>query len=149
MVPLLVPLLDDELARDDAVAGLRRYSLISAPRDGRVSVHRLVQAITLDLLPAEDRAAWRRAAAALIEAALPGEPQDPGSWPVFAALLPHAQAVLDPASSGMFGWPSTSGITAGTPPLATWSGRSSRPGRRAWAPTTPIRSSPAPTWPSG
>ncbi len=102
VVPLLAPLLDDELARDNAVAGLRRYSLISAPRDGRVSVHRLVQAITLHLLPAPDRAAWRRAAAALIEAALPGDPQDPGSWPVFAALLPHAQAVLDPAGSGMF-----------------------------------------------
>jgi hypothetical protein len=102
VIPLLAPLLDDELARDNAVAGLRRYSLISAPRDGRVSVHRLVQAITLHLLPAPDRAAWRRAAAAMIEAALPREPQDPDSWPVFAALLPHARAVLDPASSAMF-----------------------------------------------
>jgi hypothetical protein len=102
VIPLLAPLLDDELARDDAVAGLRRYSLISAPRDGRVSVHRLVQAITLQLLPEQDRAAWRRAAAALIEAALPPDPQDPGSWPMFATLLPHARAALDPASSGMF-----------------------------------------------
>jgi hypothetical protein len=98
----VIPLLDDELARDDAVAGLRRYSLISAPRDGRVSVHRLVQAITLHLLPEDEGAAWRRAAAALIEAALPQEPRDPDSWPVFAALLPHAQAVLDPASAAMF-----------------------------------------------
>jgi hypothetical protein len=102
VIPLLAPLLDDELARDNAVAGLRRYSLISAPRDGRVSVHRLVQAITLHLLPAQDRAAWRRAAAALIEATIPPDPQDPGSWPVFAAMLPHARAVLDPASGGMF-----------------------------------------------
>jgi len=102
VIPLLAPLLDDELARDDAVAGLRRYSLISAPRDGLVSVHRLVQAITLHRLPEEDRAAWRRAAAALIEAALPREPQDPDAWPAFAALLPHAQAVLDPAGRGMF-----------------------------------------------
>ena len=53
VAPLLGPLLDDELARDDAVAALRRYSLISAPHDGRVSVHRLVQAITLAQLPAE------------------------------------------------------------------------------------------------
>jgi hypothetical protein len=102
VIPLLEPLLDDELARDDALAGLRRYSLISAPREGRVSVHRLVQAITLQLLPEEDRAAWGHAAAALIEAALPREPQDPDAWPAFAALLPHARAVLDPASSGMF-----------------------------------------------
>ena len=100
--PLLVPLLADELARDEAVAGLRRFSLISAPRGGLVSVHRLVQAITLDQLPAEEAAAWRRAAAAVIGAALPGDPEDPGCWPVFAALLPHAQAALDPASYGMY-----------------------------------------------
>jgi len=99
--PVLVPLLDDELARDEAVAGLRRFSLISAPRGGLVSVHRLVQAITLDQLPPVEAEAWRRAAAAVIGAALPGDPQDPGCWPVFAVLLPHAQAVLDPASNGM------------------------------------------------
>jgi hypothetical protein len=99
--PLLVPLLDDDLARDEAVAGLRRFSLISAPRDGLVSVHRLIQTITLDQLPQEEAAAWRRAAAVVIQAALPGDPQDPGSWPVFAALLPHAQAALDLASYGM------------------------------------------------
>ena len=52
---LLVPLLDDDLARDEAVAGLRRFSLISAPRDGLISVHRLVQAITLDQLPQRRR----------------------------------------------------------------------------------------------
>ena len=101
VAPVLVPLLEDDLARDEAVAGLRRFSLISAPRGGLVSVHRLVQAITLSELPAEEAEAWRRAAAAVIGAALPGDPQDPGCWPVFAALLPHAQAVLDPASDGM------------------------------------------------
>ena len=102
VAPLLVPLLDDELARDEAVAGLRRFSLISAPRGGLVSVHRLVQAITLDQLSPDEAAAWRQAAAAVIEAALPDDPQDPGSWSVFAALLPHAQAGLDPASYGMY-----------------------------------------------
>ena len=99
--PVLVPLLGDELARDEAVAGLRRFSLISAPRGGLVSVHRLVQAITLDQLPTGEAATWRRAAAAVIQAALPGSPEDPGCWPVFAALLPHAQAALDTASYGM------------------------------------------------
>ena len=39
---VLEPLLSDPLAADDAVAVLRRYSLISAPQDGAVSVHRLV-----------------------------------------------------------------------------------------------------------
>ena len=102
VAPLLGPLLHDELARDEAVAGLRRYSLISAPRDGRVSVHRLVQEITLNQLAGDERTAWRQAAAAMIEVALPDDPQDPASWPVFAALLPHAQAALDPAAIGMF-----------------------------------------------
>jgi tetratricopeptide repeat protein len=102
VAPSLVPLLEDDLARDEAVAGLRRFSLISAPRGGLVSVHRLVQAITLDQLPAQEAEAWRRAAAAVIGAALPDDPDDPGCWPVFAALLPHAQAALDPASYGMY-----------------------------------------------
>ena len=54
---VLVPLLEDPLAADDAVAALRRYSLISPPHDGPVSVHRLVQAVTLAQLPAEQAAA--------------------------------------------------------------------------------------------
>ena len=102
VAPLLGPLLADELARDEAVTGLRRYSLISAPHDGLVSVHRLVQAITLAQLTEEAASAWRQAAAEVIEAALPGDPEYPADWPVFAALLPHAQAALAPASSGMY-----------------------------------------------
>ena len=101
VAPLLLPLLDDDLTRDEAVARLRWFSLISAPRGGLVSVHRLVQAITLTQLPAWEADAWRQATAAVIEAALPADPNDPGSWPVFAALLSHAQAALDPASDGM------------------------------------------------
>src|ERR1035438_2669621 len=45
---------------------------------------------------------FRSAAAVIGAALLPGDPEDPGSWPVFAALLPHAQATLDPASDGMY-----------------------------------------------
>ena len=100
VAPVLVPLLGDDLVRDEAVAGLRRFSLISAPRGGLISVHRLVQAIP-GTLPVDEAAAWRQAVAAVIGAALPGDPDDPGCWPVFAALLPHAQAALDPASDGM------------------------------------------------
>jgi hypothetical protein len=99
VAPLLVPLLEDDLARDDAVAGLRRYSLISEPRDGLISVHRLVQAITLAQLPAGVAAAWRQATAALVGAALPADPPWlPGTWPGYAMLLPHVQAAA-PANS--------------------------------------------------
>ena len=41
------PLLGDPVAAGDAVAALRRYSLVTPAGDGMVLVHRLVQAITL------------------------------------------------------------------------------------------------------
>ena len=96
--PVLAPLLEDSLAVDDAITALRRYSLISPPAAGVVSVHRLVQAITLAQLTEQQAAAWQQATAALITAALPGDSQQPASWPAYAALLPHARAAL-PLSS--------------------------------------------------
>jgi hypothetical protein len=91
----------DELVLDDAVRALRRFSLIGPPAQGATTVHRLVQAITLDQLPDdEERNAWRRATALLVEAALPGNPDDPSTWPEWAVLLPHALATLEPGSAG-------------------------------------------------
>ena len=94
VAPVLVPLIDDPLAADDAIAALRRYSLITPAADGTVLVHRLVQMVTADQIPAELAGAWRQAATALIEVAIPNDPQRPNTWPDFAALLPHAQAAL-------------------------------------------------------
>src|SRR6516165_426471 len=101
VAPVLAPLLDDELAAGDAIAALRRYSLISLPADGSVSVHRLVQAVTVDQMPAELAEAWQRAAAALIEAVIPAATALPETWLVCAELLPHAQAALADDSDGM------------------------------------------------
>jgi Domain of unknown function (DUF4062)/Tetratricopeptide repeat len=98
----LAPLLDDELAAGDAVAVLREYSLARPVGDGAVSVHRLVQAVTADQMPGDLAEEWRRAAARLIEAAIPSDPQQPDTWPEFAALLPHVQAVLDLTSRGIW-----------------------------------------------
>jgi hypothetical protein len=67
-----------------------------------VSVHRLVQAVTVDQMPAELVSQWRQAAATLIEAAIPDDTELPGTWPTCAALLPHAQAALDLTSDGMW-----------------------------------------------
>jgi hypothetical protein len=91
VAPVLVPLLEDELAAGDAVAALRRYSLVRPAAGGAVSVHRLVQAVTADHMPDELRDAWRRAAAALTGAAVPAEPWIAGTWPVYDMLLPHVQ----------------------------------------------------------
>ncbi|HEV2254220.1 MAG TPA: DUF4062 domain-containing protein, partial [Streptosporangiaceae bacterium] len=101
VTPVLAPLLEDPLAAGDAIAALRRYSLISPPADGTVSVHRLVQAVTADQMPADLASQWRQAAAALIEAAIPADTALPGTWPACAALLAHAQAVLVLTSGGM------------------------------------------------
>ena len=100
--PVLMPLLEDDLAAGDAIAALRRYSLVTPAADGLVSVHRLVQAVTIDQMPAELAQAWRQAAAALVEAAIPGDTDLPRAWSASAMLLPHAQAVLAPTSRGMW-----------------------------------------------
>ena len=95
-------LLGDPVAAGDAIAALRRYSLVTPAGDRLVLVHRLVQAITRAQLPADEAAGWGQAAAALVEAAVPASPELPAAWSVCAVLLPHARAVLDPTSSGMF-----------------------------------------------
>ncbi|MGV9776784.1 hypothetical protein [Streptosporangium sp. NPDC003464] len=55
----------------------------------------------LALLAAGDVAAHHGAAVDLLQAALPDDPERISSWPVYARLLPHAQAVLDAGSDAM------------------------------------------------
>jgi hypothetical protein len=95
------PLLGDLVAAGDAIAALRRYSLVTPAGDGLVLVHRLVQAVTRTLLPADEAGQWEQAAAALVEAAVPADPQAPAAWRVCAVLLPHVRAVLGLTSGGM------------------------------------------------
>jgi Tetratricopeptide repeat len=90
----LMPLLEDPLAADDALAALRRFCLVSAPQDRMISVHRLVQAVTIDQMTAAEAETWRQAARSLITAALTGDPAHQESWPSYAALLPHAEVAL-------------------------------------------------------
>ena len=101
VVPVLAPLLEDRLAADDAIGTLRRHSLVTLAVGGSVSVHRLVQAVTADQMPAELAAEWQQAAAALIEAAIPRDTGSPRTWQICAALLPHARAALTDDSVGM------------------------------------------------
>ena len=96
------PLLGDGVAAGDAIAALRRYSLVSPAGDGLVLVHRLVQAMTRLQLPAEAADWWKHAAAALVEAAVPADGELPAAWPLCAVLLPHVRAVLDLTSGGMW-----------------------------------------------
>ena len=101
VAPVLAPLLEDPLAAGDAIAALRRYSLVTPAADGSVSVHRLVQAVTADQMPAELARQWQQAAAAADRGRDPRRhraARRPG--PVCAALLPHAQAALAADSDG-------------------------------------------------
>jgi hypothetical protein len=94
VAPVLAPLLADELAAKAAIAALRRYSLVTPAGAGWVSVHRLVQAITVDQMPAELATAWQQAAVAVIEAALSADPRLPESWAVYASLWPMPRLPL-------------------------------------------------------
>ncbi len=97
----IAPLLGDPLATGDAVTALRRYSLVTPAGHGQVLVHRLVQAMARAQLAADAADQWARAAATLVEAAIPDDTSLPARWSTCAALLPHARAVLRPTSDGM------------------------------------------------
>ena len=81
--------LRSEHARDDAVAALRRYSLIAAEA-GELTVHRLVQAVTRDGLDEAARRRWAETSVQLVNHALPRPPTEHTNWPAYATLLPHA-----------------------------------------------------------
>lgn len=87
-------LLGDSIAVGDAVAALRRYSLVTFAGDRQVLVHRLVQAVTRSQLSADQSSRWQQAAAALVQSAAPDDPELPASWLMYLMLLPHAQAAL-------------------------------------------------------
>ena len=89
----------DSLALDDAVAGLRRHSLIGPPGEA-ISIHRLVQAVTLDQLDGQQQQAWRNTTAALVEAAVPKDVSRRDAWTTCVLLLPHAH-VLEPSCMAM------------------------------------------------
>ncbi|WP_171074735.1 tetratricopeptide repeat protein [Nonomuraea basaltis] len=90
----------DELDAAEAMGVLASYSMIGLVGDG-VSVHRLVQAVTMNELDDRQRAALRERAAAALAASLPDRPADPASWPAYARLLPHALILLPAGSPGL------------------------------------------------
>jgi tetratricopeptide (TPR) repeat protein len=78
----------------DAIAALRRFSLVS--RSGDVlSVHRLVQAVTRERLAEEARKRWAAAAARAVNDAFPSGSDDLRTWPACSRLLAHALAAAD------------------------------------------------------
>ena len=95
----LVFAMSDQLIFNDAVAALRRFSLVNTHGES-LSFHRLVQAVTRDRLTGDD---WRKTAEValhLVNWHFPGDvdPDDIRTWRVPPQLLPHALVVSDHAA---------------------------------------------------
>jgi tetratricopeptide (TPR) repeat protein len=88
----------DELALQNAVAVLYRYSLVD--RDGAgLRMHRLVQAVVRTRLAPQGRDAWAGLAVSLLEEAFPTQLHMPGTWPRCAQLVPHVLATAEHANT--------------------------------------------------
>ena len=89
----------DLLALNKGIKALNQYSLVNALPDS-LSVHRLVQAVVRDRLKTEEQEKWSVAAVQTINANFPSEGyQEPQVWPRCAALLSHAQVVIEHANA--------------------------------------------------
>jgi tetratricopeptide (TPR) repeat protein len=88
----LASIVKNDVKMDQALASLRRYSLIAFSGDG-FFIHRMVQAATQDRMGEEDRKKWAEAAVRLIDDTFPKDHLDnPQSWASCSLLLPHALA---------------------------------------------------------
>jgi hypothetical protein len=137
VAPVLVPLVQDPLAAGDAIAALRRYSLVTPAADGSLSVHRLVQAVTADQTPAGLASQWQQAAAVVIEDAIPDDTELPQTWQACAALLPHAQTALADHSNGTARIADYLGDSGGYAAARDLQRRVLDARERSWARTTP------------
>ncbi len=86
----------DPLLLHDAVAALRRYSLVTVHQEA-LSLHRLVQAVVRDGLSEEEQRTWAAAAVRLVYAGFPEYPPylNMPAWPECALRLPHALAATE------------------------------------------------------
>lgn len=89
----------DELAFDEAIGALYRYSLVARDRGG-LRLHRLVQAVARDDLSPVETAVTIERAVEVVRLAWPDRSQEPETWTRCAALLPHALAIAKHAEDG-------------------------------------------------
>jgi tetratricopeptide (TPR) repeat protein len=84
----------DPLALADAVAALRRYSLVRVVADG-LFIHRLLQTVVRAALDDDAERAWAGVAIRLLRAGFPYESYEVVNWPECKRLLPHLLAVVE------------------------------------------------------
>jgi len=78
----------DELALDDAIGALRRYSLMQKA-DGALTLHRLVQAVARSRMDETLHQNWLETAVALLHQTYNFNQHDMSTWPACGQLLPH------------------------------------------------------------
>ena len=81
----------DEMALNDAVAAMKRYSLMTVADDS-LSVHRLVQAVARDRLSDEERKRWAEVAVWLVNDTFPYQTDEFRTWDTCSILFTHALA---------------------------------------------------------
>ena len=96
---VLARVLGNQLERTEAAGSLAATSLATVPAEDHLRVHRLVQAVTRDQLDDDQAAEWAKRALSLVAAILPSAPADYRSWPMYAKLASHIEAVTGHASS--------------------------------------------------
>jgi tetratricopeptide (TPR) repeat protein len=97
----------DQLMLSRAIESLAQFSLIEvhtdkeAPPEDRdtITLHRLVAALARDRLDEDQRRSWAGAAARVVAGAFVFDSADPLTWPVAAAVLPHALSAATHAQS--------------------------------------------------
>jgi tetratricopeptide (TPR) repeat protein len=88
----------DELALQEAVAAVYRYSLVDRDQAG-LRIHRLVQLVVRRRLTPEERSAWADVVISLLAKAFPIQLHEPATWPRCAQLIAHVLAAPQHANT--------------------------------------------------
>ena len=93
IIPEFDALLRDTFKLNRAIRDVQRYALARIDRGTRtLQIHRLLQAVLIASLGAEDKARLRLGAHLLLANSNPGHPDSRADWPRYQALLPHVLA---------------------------------------------------------
>jgi tetratricopeptide (TPR) repeat protein len=83
----------DKLKRNDAIAALRQYSLVSTHGDV-CDVHRLLQLVVRDTFSDEESKFWPEMVAVVVERVSP-HPAESDRWNELDVLMPHMREIVD------------------------------------------------------
>jgi tetratricopeptide (TPR) repeat protein len=93
----LAAVLKDELALNDAIGALERYSLMERT-GGMLGVHRLVQTVARDRMGEERMKKWVETAVDFLSHAYNFDPHDMTTWADCGRLMPHLAAATELAN---------------------------------------------------